>query len=221
MVRPGELNLMTGGRGISHSEVSTPETSILHGVQMWLALPASAKDADRRLDHFEPEPLALGKGSRLSVFLGTLHGVSSPVHTHSPLLGAELHLAPGEALSLETREDFEHGVLVDLGEAQLGEQRLERYEMGYLAPGADALHLYNPGEEPARLIILGGEPFDEDIIMWWNFVGRSHEEIVEARTEWQAASERFGEVEGYVGTFDRLPAPELPNTPLKPRTRPS
>lgn len=220
MVRPGELNLMTGGRGISHSEVSTPETTVLAGVQMWLALPDTGRDAPRALDHFVPEAEAVGPGSTLRVFLGELAGQASPVATQTPLLGAELILAAGASLGLDASRDFEHGVLVDRGQVEFGGQPLARGELGYLAPGAARLDLRNEGAEPARLILIGGTPFEEDIIMWWNFVARTHDEIAEFRREWEAGGERFGRVECYAGERSRLPAPALPTTRLKPRRRP-
>ncbi|WP_031073994.1 pirin-like C-terminal cupin domain-containing protein, partial [Streptomyces sp. NRRL WC-3742] len=78
------------------------------------------------------------------------------------------------------------------------------------------LTLINPAPTPARAILLGGTPFDEQIVMWWNFIGRSGEEIAQARLDWENGT-RFGEVNGYPG--NRLPAPELPSIPLKPRGR--
>jgi redox-sensitive bicupin YhaK (pirin superfamily) len=217
MVRPGELNLMTGGHGIAHSEVSTPATSVLHGVQLWLALPADARDAPRDFVHHVPEQVGL-TGASVRVLLGTLAGSTSPVPTFSPLLGAELVLDPGAEVTLDVDPSFEHGVLVDRGPVRLGGTLLQRAELGYVGPGAPVLTLANPGQEPARVMVLGGEPFGEEIVMWWNFVGRSHEEIVAFREAWEAGSERFGRVEGYPGS--RLPAPALPNVRIKPRQNP-
>jgi redox-sensitive bicupin YhaK (pirin superfamily) len=92
-------------------------------------------------------------------------------------------------------------------------------DLGYVHPGADTLTLVNESDETARTVLLGGTPFEEEIVMWWNFVGRSHEDIVRAREEWESASERFGAVEGYPG--DRLPAPALPHATIAPRKNPS
>jgi redox-sensitive bicupin YhaK (pirin superfamily) len=114
MVRPGELNLMSAGAGICHSEVSTPETTVLHGAQLWLALPESARDGARDFHHHAPEAVAVDGGS-LRVFLGSLAGSSSPVPTATPLLGAELVLDPGATVVLDVDPAFEHGVLVDSG----------------------------------------------------------------------------------------------------------
>ncbi|MFH8985454.1 pirin family protein [Streptomyces varsoviensis] len=214
-VRPGELNLMTGGRGICHSEVSTPRTTILHGVQLWLALPDAHRDAPRDFQHYVPTPVEHGDAT-VRVFLGDLCGQSSPVRVFTPLLGAEITVPAGSGVSLDTYRSFEHGVLVDSGTVTADGTPLRPAELGYLSPGRPRLTLTNDGDGPARLVLLGGEPFGEEIVMWWNFVGRSHDDIVRAREDW-AAGRRYGEVSGYDGA--PLPAPELPNAPLKPRGR--
>ncbi|QWF81838.1 pirin family protein [Amycolatopsis sp. CA-230715] len=219
MVRPGELNLMTGGHGICHSEVSTPGTTILHGVQLWIALPDEHRHAPRAFRHYAPPVRDLGDASA-RVFLGSLAGETSPVETFTPLLGAELALDPGARLSLAVDPSFEHGVLVDLGAVSLDGIDLATAELGYAGPGRDALELVNRGDEPARVLLLGGPPFGEEIVMWWNFVGRDHEEIAAFREAWQAGSDQFGRVEGFEGTPQRLPAPALPNTRLVPRRNP-
>ncbi|MER5946568.1 pirin family protein [Streptomyces sp. NPDC001904] len=215
MVRPGELNLMTGGHGISHTEVSTPTTTVLHGVQLWVALPEPDRHADRDFQHYAPEPVTFD-GARIRVFLGELAGSASPVRTFTPLLGAEIVLAPRARITLTVDPAFEHGLLVDRGAVTMSETSLAQAELGYAEPGRDTLTLTNDTDAPARVILLGGPPFGEEIIMWWNFIGRSTEEIVEARREWmEGDGRRFGVVKGYDG--DPLPAPELPNVPLKAR----
>jgi quercetin 2,3-dioxygenase len=218
LVRPGELNLMTSGHGICHSEVSTPATTVLHGVQLWVALPDSRRNGARDFQHYVPPAVGLGAATA-RVFLGTLAGERSPVATFSPLLGAEITLGPQARLQLPVEPEYEHGVLVDIGPVSLSGARLERSELGYLPPGSAALELANLTGAPARVLLLGGAPFAEDIVMWWNFVGRSHEEIVAFRAAWQDELDQFGSVEGYTGTLRRLPAPVLPNIRLRPRTR--
>ncbi|GGP95907.1 pirin family protein [Streptomyces roseolilacinus] len=215
-VRPGELNLMTGGHGISHSEVSTPRTTLLHGVQLWVALPERHRGAARDFQHHVPAPVPLD-GGEARVFLGTLAGDTSPVRTFTPLLGAEVSVAPGAAVVLDVDAAFEHGVLVDTGDVRLDGTPLRPTELGYAAPGRTTLTLTNEGPAAARLILLGGPPFQEEIIMWWNFVGRTHEDIAQARSDWTNTS-RFGTVHGYDGP--PLPAPTLPSVPLKPRRNP-
>lgn len=219
MVRPGELNLMTGGHGVAHSEVSTPATTVLHGVQLWVALPDHARDTPRDFAHHVPEPVALD-GATVRVLLGSLAGSTAPVPAFTPILGAEVVLEAGAEVAFDVEPAFEHGVLVDLGPVVVDDTELKPAELGYLAPGRDRVVLANPGPEPARLMLLGGEPFGEQIVMWWNFVGRSHEEIVEFREAWESGSDRFGRVEGYDGQPQRIPAPPMPNVRIRPRINP-
>ncbi|MFF8378379.1 pirin family protein [Streptomyces sp. NPDC015661] len=217
-VRPGELNLMTGGHGISHTEVSTARTTVLHGVQLWVALPEEHRDTARDFQHYAPGTVRVD-GADLRVFLGSLAGSTSPVRTFTPLLGAELLVDPGATVTLPTDPAFEHGLLVDTGTIRLGDALLRPAELGYAPTGADTLTLTNETDAPARAVLLGGTPFEEEIVMWWNFIGRSHEDIVEAREEWEKESDRFGSVDGYPG--DRLPAPALPNARIAPRKNPA
>jgi redox-sensitive bicupin YhaK (pirin superfamily) len=114
---------------------------------------------------------------------------------------------------------FEHGLLVDSGRVLVAGSLLRSAELGYVAPGADALALANASDGPARTILLGGTPFEEEIVMWWNFIGRTHEDVVRARADWEASSDRFGVVAGYPG--NRLPAPALPNATITPRRNPA
>ncbi|OMC34078.1 pirin [Mycobacterium sp. GA-1841] len=219
-VRPGELNLMTAGAGICHSEVSVEPTTILHGVQLWVALPDAARDTDRDFAHYTPPPRTVD-GATIRVFLGELEPARSPVQTFTPLLGAQVDLDPGAVLTLDVDPKFEHGVLLDQGAIEVAGNTLEIAELAYQRPGCAQLELANRGEDPARAILLGGPPFPEELVMWWNFVGRSHDDIATYRALWQANDARFGDVHGYAGKTARLPAPPLPNGRLKPRPRPS
>ncbi|WET82925.1 pirin family protein [Amycolatopsis sp. QT-25] len=223
VVRPGELNLMTAGHGIAHSEVttvSTPDTTTLHGVQLWIALPDGHRDTARDFRHYAPPALRL-PGATARVFLGSLAGTTSPIPAFTPLLGAELLVEPGATLALDVDPAFEHGVLQDIGSVTVAGAALRTGELAYLAPGAGRLELTNSGTEPARVLLLGGTPFTEELVMWWNFVGRSHEEIAGYREAWQAQADRFGRVEGYQGTTAWLPAPKLPQVRIKPRRNPA
>lgn len=214
VVRPGELNLMTAGAGICHSEVSQPVAPILHGVQLWVALPDADRHTDRDFAHFAPAPHAVGDAD-VRVFLGELDGVRSPVHTFTPLLGVQVDLPPGGVAELRVDPAFEHGVLLDQGEVSAGGTPLEVADLWYQSPGHDVVRLTNRGDTEARMLLLGGTPFAEELVMWWNFVGRSHDEIVEYRREWERHGDRFGSVDGYPGR--RLSAPQLPNSTLLPR----
>ena len=220
LVRAGEMNLMTAGRGIAHSEFSTPETRVLHGVQLWVALPERDRFTKPRFDYFVPEPFAIGD-ARLTVFLGSLMGATSPVETSTPLLGAELNLAPASTLTLDVDRAFEHGILVDAGDVRVAGVTATDAELLYLPIGSTSLTI-ETGDRPVRAVLLGGEPLNERIIMWWNFIGRTHEEIVRFRSEWQEQMSTDRE-EGPYGRFPDqwhkvLPAPEMPNGQLKPRS---
>lgn len=114
MVRFGELNLMTAGRGICHSEVSPAGTTMLHGVQLWTALPGHARFTEPGFDHYVPVPVRTDAFD-LRVFMGALAGSRSPVPTHSPLLGAELLIGPGREAGFDVDASHEHGILVDTG----------------------------------------------------------------------------------------------------------
>jgi redox-sensitive bicupin YhaK (pirin superfamily) len=184
LVRPGELNLMTAGHGISHSEVSTPGTTTLHGAQLWLALPDAARDGSPGFEHYAP-PAVGGDGWTARVFLGSLLGETSPVTTFSPLLGAELLLEPGTSLELDVDASYEHGVLVDAGAVHLDGVQVDKDALAYVPDGVSTLTL-QAGPAGTRLLLLGGPPFGEPIVMWWNFVGRSHEDVVASREAWQA-----------------------------------
>ncbi|MEB3980848.1 pirin family protein [Mycobacterium sp. 663a-19] len=219
MVRPGELNLMTAGAGICHSEVSVGSGTVLHGVQLWVALPDSDRDTGRDFVHYAPEPISL-RGAVARVFIGELAGGRSPVRAFTPLLGAQLDLDANAELQLDVNPAFEHGVLCDAGGVRMGGTALAVADLAYQGPGTSTLRLQNMGERPTRVLLLGGASFTEELVMWWNFVGRSHDDIVSYRQLWQDADERFGAVQGYRGPVARLPAPPLPTTRLRPRPIP-
>lgn len=182
LVRPGEVNLMTAGRGISHSEYSTSSTTTLHGAQLWVALPDADRHVDPTFEHFAPEPV-LGSGWEARVFLGSLLGANSPVRTYTPLLGAELRLTAGTTLQVPVDPAYEHGVLLDSGALLVNGSPLAAHELGYLAAGQDAITFVVA--EDALVLLLGGPPFGEQIVMWWNFIGRDHDEVAAYRAQWQ------------------------------------
>ncbi|WP_409435893.1 pirin family protein [Mycobacterium sp. SMC-14] len=218
VVNPGELNLMTAGAGICHSEVSVdPQAApVLRGVQLWVVLPDSARHTARDFTHFAPDPVSLPGASAL-VFLGELAGYHSPVGSFTPLLGVQLDLDPRTELALDVDPVFEHGVLCDLGAITLGGAALGVGALGYQGPGRAVLALRNTADSPARILVLGGLPFGEELVLWWNFIGRTHDEIVEFRRRWQDGDEQFGQVSGYQGRLQRLPAPAMPPLRLRPR----
>jgi redox-sensitive bicupin YhaK (pirin superfamily) len=215
-VRPRELGLMTSGRGISHSEESPRDHArYLHGAQLWVALPGGSLDVPPAFEHHAQLPTVTGgRGLSATVILGDLDGASSPGTAFTPIVGADLTLAEGTDARLPVQSDFEYAVLAMSGDAEADGVRLTPGSMVYLGAGRTELPL-RAGVD-SSLLLLGGEPFAERILMWWNFVGRSAEDIAEAREDWRTG-DRFGEVHGYAGA--RLTAPDLPPTPLRPRGR--
>lgn len=214
-VRPGELSLMTAGRAIAHSEESPRDHApMLHGAQLWVALPAAHRHTTPAFEHHADLPRVTGPGLAATVILGALAGARSPGTTYSPLTGADIALADGADLRLPVAADFEYAVLTMSGSTEVDGVRLDPGSMLYLGCGRTELPLRALSD--AGLLLLGGVPFEERIVMWWNFVARTGEEIAEAREAWMAG-ERFGTVRGYDGP--PLPAPVLPASPLKPRGR--
>ncbi|WP_157252241.1 pirin family protein [Nonomuraea typhae] len=203
-VRPGQLNLMTAGRGISHSEESA-EGGTLHGVQLWVALPERHRGVEPAFEHHAELPVLAGPGYRAVVLMGG----PSPATAYTPLTGMQISV-DGRA-ELPVSPGFEHGLLLLDGEIT----QLPAGPLLYLAPGRERIVLEGRG----RVLLIGGEPFAEEIVMWWNFVGRTHDEIAAFRREWRQGP-GFGTVTGFDG--DPLPAPELPGTRLRPwgRVRP-
>ena len=217
MVRPGEVNLMTSGHGIAHSEVSTTGTTTLHGVQLWVVLPEADRDLDREFQHHAAPVVTRAEGVDARVLIGELGGHASPISTRTPLLGAEVTLAAGASWTVPVDTAYEHALLVDTGRVTFCGARLERGDLGVVDAGPSELTVL--AEEPTRAVLLGGTPYDEAIVMWWNFIGRDHDEIVAFREQWQSRADRFGDVEGYAGRLGWLPAPELPAGRLRSRTR--
>lgn len=217
MVRPGEVNLMTSGHGIAHSEVSTPETDELHGVQLWVVLPEANRDLPREFQHHAAPLVPLAGGVDGRIFIGSIAGHTSPIRTQTPLLGVEVTLDEGATWTIPADPAYEHGLLVDQGKVTFDGTFLERGDLGVVDAGPSELTVV--ALDPTRAVLLGGTPYDEAIVMWWNFIGRDHDEIVAFREQWQSRSERFGDVDGYAGRLSWLPAPELPGGRLRSRTR--
>jgi len=208
LIRPGQLNLMTAGFGISHSEETPARNSgRLHGVQLWVALPDARRHQPPSFDHYAELPVAVFGAARAVVLMGELDGVRSPASAHSPMVGADIVTgADGEA-DVPLDPSFEHAVIPIDGETALGGRSLEPSTLYYLGTGRHAVRL--TARAGSRLVLLGGQPFGERILMWWNFVGRTPEEIEQARNDWEQGS-RFGSVPARAA--DRIAAP-----PLSPR----
>jgi redox-sensitive bicupin YhaK (pirin superfamily) len=219
---------MTAGRGIAHAEESTlthedqpledqprddQRDGMLHGVQLWVALPSTDMGTAPDFAHHADLPSSLDGQVSTKVLIGELDGARSPALAYTPLVGAEVSFAGAGRTELTLEPDFEYAVLALDGAVEVDGEPLSVGPLLYLGTGRSRLPL--AAGASSRVLLLGGEPFAEEIVMWWNFIGRSHEEIVASREDWQAGR-RFGPV-SFEG--DPLPAPELPTTVLKPRGR--
>ena len=217
-IEPGQLNLMTAGRGIAHSELAMSDSRMLHSVQLWIALPDSARKMAPEFEHQGDLPKLQIDGISATIFAGELEGYASAraaTKIFSPMVGAELRLAPGAAGKLALSEAFEHGFLVVQGSISIDGLEVKTTTMDYREPGSTSAEFVNTGAEDAIVIMLGGKPFDEPIVMWWNFIERSHEEIVEARDKWNSQDVGIPAFEDQIG--GRTPAPDLPNVTLRAR----
>ena len=214
LILPGQLNLMTAGRGIAHAEESPSDhRPTLHGAQLWTVLPSRSKDVEPAFDHHPELPVAQTKGGlRVTVLLGELFGERSPAQTYSEIVGADVDIPDAAQDEISLRPDFEYGVAALTGELSVDGSTLEVGSLLYLGGQRRRIKVESPG--PARFLLLGGEPFGEPLFMWWNFVAHSAEEIAEFRADWEAGR-RFGEVHGFDGA--RLDAPPMMPGRLKPR----
>lgn len=206
VIRPGQLNWMTSGRGISHSEeVPVGASGDIHGVQLWLALPDADRNGPPSFEHFDELPKLDVSGGELTVFAGSAMGLSSPARVHSPLVGFEVSRMESGKSEVGLAPEFEHGVMVIEGDVRVNGSAVPIGELVYLGMGRSSLDVETRG--PAKLMVVGGEPLGEGILLWWNFVARTDAEIRQARADWQAGHERFGTVDAY--TRGRLDAPPL------------
>jgi len=190
MARPGAVNVMTAGRGIAHAE-QTPDANRgrLDGVQLWVALPDASRERAPAFDHVAVVPRLELRGGFAQVFAGTPGAARSPAPHFSEIVGADVDAR--EATTLPLAREFEHALLVLGGEGDADGEHLAADTLYYLPPGRDELTVRG------RLLLLGGPPFAEKVLMWWNFVARDGAEIARARDDWAAG--RFGAVRGYRG----------------------
>jgi redox-sensitive bicupin YhaK (pirin superfamily) len=217
IIRPGELNLMTSGKGIAHAEQSPRgRPAILHGLQLWIALPDGDRFIEPSFAHHAMLPVVEERhGTLLTVVIGQYRGEESPAQVYSPLAGFEVAVPAGVSFALTANPGFEYAVVAADGPATVAGASIDAGRMARLPAGLSSITI-EPAEgtrNPARFFVLGGEPFGEQLLMWWNFVARTAEEITAAREDWVAG--RFAPVRG--GNLAPLPAPELPAGRLRPR----
>jgi redox-sensitive bicupin YhaK (pirin superfamily) len=204
-VRPGGVNVMTSGRGIAHAE-QTPRRNSgrLNGAQLWVALPDEHRFTDPSFDAIERVPLIESPGGITQVFAGSLGGFASTGRHFSELVGVDVQVHPASEVSMDLRREYEHAVLVLDGDISIDGEPLQPRMLYYL--GINRSSASFESGTGGRALLIGGPPFTERILMWWNFVARTPEEIAQYREDWELGR-RFGEVTSYEGA--RLAAPEL------------
>jgi quercetin 2,3-dioxygenase len=201
LIRPGQVNLMTAGRGIAHAEDARAQRDgALDGLQLWVAQPEGTRHGPPSFAHHAELPVvALGAGTATAL-VGTFGGVRAPTPIDSPLVGVDI--TGSGALELPLDPTFEYGLHVIHGGVRLGQLTAAPNQFVHLGLGQHAIGLdFGSG---SRVLLLGGEPFPEEITMWWNFVGRHRDELNQAYADWRDHSTRFGPVNS---TLDRIEAP--------------
>ena len=203
--RPGGVNVMTAGYGISHSE-ETPEKNSgrLNGVQLWVALPESARHMAPSFTHVEQVPRADTRAGILQVFVGAKNGAASPAPCYSEIVGLDIQVHAASELELDLDREYEHALLVLGGDCSFEKNKLEERMLYYLGSSRSSLSLTS--RSGSRVLLIGGPPFPEKVLMWWNFVARTPDEIAQARADWES-ERRFGQVVGRHAP--RLTAPDL------------
>jgi redox-sensitive bicupin YhaK (pirin superfamily) len=213
VLRAGQLNLMTAGRGIAHSEKSLQIGTELHAAQLWLALPDNVRGIAPSFEHHADLPKKEFGDASVTLFIGEFAALVSPAQVFSPLVGAELRMPVDGKTQLPINPEWQHGLLVAQGSVVANGQPVGLNELAYFDIGSSDLEI--TATEDFVGLLLGGAPFEEKIIMWWNFIARSQEEIVSMREHWNLSHEDFGTLVDQIGDWIR--APELPNVTLRVR----
>jgi len=203
-IQHGQINLMTAGKGISHAEESLPN-GILHGVQLWIALPDSVRNMEPHFIHYDHIPSLKLDNLHINILAGELLNIISPVKIYSPLVGLELHAMEDTTTNLPLNPNFEYGILPLIGTIDIAHETVDINTLLYLPCGKSSMPIRV--KKDSRILIIGGEPFKEDILIWWNFVARTKAEMIEAVNAWNNHT-AFGEVKGYQG--EELSPPSLP-----------
>lgn len=213
-IRPGEVNWMTAGRGIAHSERTPPETrktgGRLFGIQMWVALPKKHEERAPGFIHTEASalPVIEDGGARVRLIVGALYGKRSPVETFSEMFYADVSLEGGAVLPVPTEHE-ERALYIAEGSLEVAGATFPAGQLVVLRPGADVTLA---AHEDTRLVMLGGEPMDGPRHIWWNLVSSSREQIEQAKADWKAG--RFDPVPGET-EFIPLPEEAPPPTPVR------
>jgi redox-sensitive bicupin YhaK (pirin superfamily) len=206
VIRPGQLNLMTAGHGVSHSEETRGiHVGRVHGVQLWVAQPTTTRDGTAAFEHHADLPRLAFGASEATVLVGALSGVASPARRDTDHMAAEVNLLQDDTV-VPLDPSHEHAVLPLSTRISIGGVGIERGHLGYLGVGRDEVALR--AETNGRVLLIGGEPFRETLLMWWNYVARERAEILQAHEEWTERGARFGRV---ASPLERMDAPTPPS----------
>lgn len=206
LIRPGDLNWMTAGRGITHSERSSPQSraqpSTLHGVQCWVALPKSFEECEPTFEHCEAAdiPVRYADGVEIRVIAGSAFDLEAPVTVQSPLFLVDARLAAGSSLELADSLG-QRAIYIVSGSIDLANQR---YESGQFIVWPDTQPLQLRAHSSAHLLLLGGMPLSEDRHIWWNFVASDFAMIEAAQQRWNK-----GDFPQVPGETEQMPMPRV------------
>lgn len=204
VIRPGQLNLMSAGRGIAHAEQSPSNSSgLMHGLQLWVAQPDATRWSDPAFEHHAELPVVEFSGATATVLAGSLAGETSAARTDWPMVGLDVVVGTSVAVPLDP--SFEHAVLVMSGVPSIDGTAVPVGTTAYLSPGSPSVEI----DGSARVVVVGGAPFEAPIAMSWNFVARTRDELDEAHRDWaeviaHGGSQRFGDVRS---ELSMVPAP--------------
>ena len=210
VIEPGAINLMTAGKGITHSErspqLARAEGPSLYGMQTWLALPDGREEIDPAFDHVPGDglPFVQDGAARARVLMGTLWGATAATPCHSPTIYADIELAAGGSIPIDAEAD-ERAVMLVGGEAELDGQPLDPFALYVLRPGHAARLASASG---GKAMLMGGGAFTTPRHVFWNFVSSSRDRINQAKEDWKAM--RFALPPGDDQEF--IPLPEVPTT---------
>ncbi len=214
VIRAGQVNLMTAGHGIVHSEDAVVDGARLHAAQLWIALPDAERNRAPAFQHHPDLPVLARDGWTTTVLVGRAFGQASPVQVFTPLLGLDLVATAAAQTTLALDPGFEHAALVLRGAARVAGEALLPGTLLHLGRGRSTLDLHCA--QPTQVLLLGGEPFGPPPLLWWNFVARTQQELAQALADWNSGAARFGPVPG--ATSARLAAPTLTGLRLKTGT---
>ena len=208
LIRPKQVNLMTAGYGISHTEVAPDTETKMHAAQLWIALPDDKINMAPQFDHYPELPVVVQDQVEFTVLVGEFLNTTSPVKVHSDMVGVDFYAPEASTVMIPLNPKFEYGFMALEGEAVVNGHLLNSDNMVVLEPGIERIEVQL--HKGSRLLLIGGEPFESPILLWWNFVGRSQEQLKEAREQWVNHDARFGTIPDYDGP--RLVAPVLPDS---------